>query len=118
MARTLVRPDERQAHIPGSYRHLLKLAQDEHDRPDPRTMYWDDRVVSPEERDRLVAEAKWRNPSMWYAKRGAGQPVTVRKYQAIPSSRRRQIGASVPWLSDPTTIFVTVTKNDMVCPGE
>jgi hypothetical protein len=118
MARSMVRADERQARIPGAYAHLLSKAQRDHDRPDPRTMYWDESAVRPDERNQLIAQAKWRKPSMRHAKLLAGQPVTVRKYAAVPPSRRRQTVADIPWWNDPTITFVRVTKDDLVAPGD
>jgi hypothetical protein len=109
--------DDRRVRVPGAYQWLLKRAQDQHDKPDPRTLYWDESVVSPERRKQLEAEALWREPSMRHAKLLAGEPVTVRWYAAIPPSRRRHAVASAPWLNGTDCPFVTVTKDDWLTPG-
>lgn len=118
MAQWIDEDDERQVRIPGAYRHLLSKAQASHDNPDPRALFPGGREVSADERARLVAAAKWRKPSMRHAKLLAGQPVTVRKYAAVPPSRRRQTVASVPWWSGADIVFVRVTRDDLVTPGD
>ena len=79
-------------------------------------MYWDATVVSPEERERLVAAAKWRKPSMRHAKLLAGEPIVVGKYAALPPGIRRQVLSDAPWWDG--TTFVVVTKGDQVSPSD
>ncbi|MGO9157050.1 hypothetical protein [Mycobacterium sp.] len=106
-------------HLRGAYQHLLERAQRDHDLPDPRTLYWDKSAVGPEERERLIAAAKWRKPSMRHAKLLAGESVTVRWYEAIPPNRRRQTAYKyADWLQDPDVAFVEVSETDMVRPGD
>lgn len=100
-------------HIPGAYQHLLDRAQRDHDNPDPRALF-----PGAAEREQLTKAAQWRKPSARHAKLLAGEPVVVRKYAAIPPSRKRQNFADAEWLNDPDIVFVTVTRDDMVCPGD